>query len=181
MAQIQNYTTGLGVAAYVQVSGTGVTSAGAPGGLTGQGLGAVPSSGHPNAQYSLRLSVGATAGLAATCQLTGSVVDVSNTAVTGPTGGFLFHSYNNPSNGSPSWYKPNPFSSTEPSISYNADVASVSSSGLVTALHPGQAIVEVQAPTFGNGITGPTGPTGPDSEENIPEMVFAQIIVQVQP
>ena len=66
-----NPTTGLGVAAYVQVSGVNVTPAGgltgaptndAIGGATsgypqGQGSGAVPSANHPVAQYALTLSL----------------------------------------------------------------------------------------------------------------------------
>jgi hypothetical protein len=79
--------------------------------------------------------------------VTAQLKDVSNSAYT-PVGNIVVKSYNNPSAGSPAWYRPSNFAG------YSADVASVSEATVsvgnevftITALHPGQAIVEVPVP-----------------------------------
>lgn len=164
-----NPTDGLGVAAYVQVSGTGITNcsggSGTAQGTNGQGKGATPSGTSPVAQYALSMNVGGTPN-AATCQLTATAVDAKNNAYS-TVGSFIYKSYNNPSAGSPAWYNPKNFGT------YNANVASVSSSGLITAVAPGQAIIEVQFPVFDNTL-GTFSQTG-----NPQEMIYAQIVVTV--
>ena len=197
-----NPTDGLGVAAYVHVSGTNVGPAGVIPGTSngfpqGQGVGASSGTptGAPVAQYALTLSLGAKtyAGVSyhATCQLTPALVDVKNNSYS-PVGSETYISYNNPSTDgdgdAPAWYNPNPFGS------YNADVASVSSSGLITALNVGQAIIEVQFPTFDNTLSSPAAggaypgdvpSLGSNADGGTPvqfnpnEMVYAQIIVTV--
>lgn len=154
-----NPTDGLGVAAYVQVTGTNISNR-ANGGLTvgteatandttglnGQGYGAVASTNHPVAQYELQLSLsGKTIGgkaYASTCQLTTVLKDVANTTYSGTSSEVIYRSANNPSAGSPAWYRSSNFAG------YAADIASVSSTGLITALAKGQAIIEVAYPTF---------------------------------
>jgi hypothetical protein len=166
-----NPTDGLGVAAYVHVTGSGVGSIGAT--FSGQGNGASSSGVLPNAQYGLILSLSSAGGKSNTCQLTASAVDAKNNAYS-TVGSFVYKSYNNPSNGSPSWYKPSRGSSTGNSVSnYNDNVASVSSSGLITAIAVGQAIIEVQFPTFDNTIGNDANTGNPD------EMIYAQIVVEV--
>lgn len=126
-----NPTDGLGIAAFVQVAGTGVTA-----NLT-------VAANRPNpGNYKLTLSVSAS-GFPATCQLTASLVDVSNAAYT-PSGSFTYKSY-------------------------NTAQATVSGSGLITSVAAGQAIIEVQFPTFDSTTGIITG------------MEYTQIVVQVIP
>jgi hypothetical protein len=114
-------------------------------------------------------------GYAATCQLTATAVDVKNNAYT-TVNSFVYKSYNDPAAGSPAWYNPKPGTSggITGNTTYNANVASVSSSGLITALNPGTAIIEVQFPVFDNDI-GDQSNTG-----NPNEMIYSQIIVTVR-
>ena len=189
-----NPTDGLGVAAYVQVSGTNVVnnSGGAgsadggigttSGAVQGQGIGACPSTNHPNAQYLLVLSLGSKTvnGVSyhSTCQLTTALVDVSDAPYTGlqnPT----YKSYADPAAGSPAWYRPSVFSdSSSTSPAYNGSVASVSSSGLITALAVGEAIIEVQYPTFD--FEGSTADPEPSQASGDPVMmIFVQVRVVV--
>ena len=183
-----NPTDGLGVAAYVQVTGTGIHNcsggSGSANGGNGQGIGAVPATNMPQAQYSLTLSVAGTAPNSATCQLTTVLKDVANTTYT-PVGSPVYLSYMDPlaANNESTWYKPSPFVPPSSSPAYNGSIASVSSSGLITALAVGQAIVEVQFPTFDNTIGNQTGgTTNPNPTAYNPlQMIYAQIIVTVVP
>jgi hypothetical protein len=183
-----NPTDGLGVAAFVQVTGTNLSNR-ANGGLTvaseatptdttglnGQGIGAVSATpNHPNAQYELVLSLsGATVGgtvYASTCQLTTVLKDVANTTYT-PVGSPLYRSESNPSADSPAWYKPSNFAG------YTPDVASVSSSGLITALAKGQAVIEIVFATFDNTETAQGEPF--ENVTNPNDMIYARIVVNV--
>lgn len=180
-----NPTDGLDVAAYVHVTGTGITNTSGGANKTqgssastnpygGQGIGAGTSASgtKPVAQYALQLSLAAAGGLAATCQLTVVLKDVINaTYSTSNTANIKYKSYNNPDAGTPTWYNPDNYGS------YTADIASVSSSGLITALAVGQAIIEVQFPTFDDVMTPQT-----DSNTGNPTMMIScQIIVTVKP
>jgi len=182
-----NPTDGLAVAAYVQVTGTNVVNnsggvgaaQGTTGYPTGQGIGAVPSSKHPQAQYELTLSLGSKTvnGVAYsnTCQLTAVLKDVANTTYT-PVGSVVYKSYGNPSF---TGYNPsnaisgNGFLANQ--VAYSALIASVSGSGLVTALHIGQCTLGVQFPVFDNTIAA-SGNTG-----NPQEMIYVPIEVTVIP
>src|SRR5271166_404598 len=146
-------TDGLGVAAYVHLSGSSGSSVIESNGAAfpGQGTGAVPSGTRPVAQYGLTLSFSAAGGYASSLAATASLVDAQNNSYDpSDLDQFTAISYNNPSAGSPSWYNPSNFAG------YSADVASVSAAGIsgstssitITALHPGQAIVEVAFATF---------------------------------
>jgi len=180
-------TDGLNVAAYVQVTGTNISNRANGGvtvateatpndttGLNGQGIGAVASTNRPNAQYELQLSLsGVTIGgtvYANTCQLTTVLKDVANTTYT-PVGSPEYRSESNPSAGSPAWYRPSNFAG------YTPDVASVSSTGLITALAKGQATVEVIFPTFDN--TEATEGEPYDNVTNPNDMIYARIVVNV--
>jgi hypothetical protein len=183
-----NPTDGLNVAAYVQVTGTNVTNP-ANGGLTvateatpndtrglnGEGYGAVASTNHPVAQYALTLSLsGATYGGTSypnTCQLTSVLKDVANTTYTS-VGVAVYKSYGNPNAGTPSWYRPSPFAG------YAGDVASVSSTGLVTGLARGQAVIEVQFPTFDFASSVLDAEPAQASGDPV-LMIYAQILVNV--
>lgn len=171
-------TDGLGVAAYVQVAGTGITSP--SGGTTvhpgassnGQGIGATAGGTFPVAQYALTLSLSSAGGFSNTCQLTASAVDVKNNAYS-PVGSFVYTSYGDPNNAAgspPSWYKPSAFAG------YTAEIVSVSSSGLITSRGVGQAIVEVAFPTFDNTLG--NGPSDANEAEPV-NFIYAQIIVTV--
>ena len=196
-----NPTTGVGVAAYVQVTGTNITNR-ANGGLTvaseatpndttglnGQGYGAVASTNHPCAQYALTLSLsGKTIGGTAypsTCQLTTVLKDVANSTVTSSNGNSpVYLSRMDPlaANNESAWYKPSPFVPPTSSPAYNGSIASVSGSGLITALANGQAIIEVQFPTFDNTLGNQTGgTTNPNPDAYSPlQMIYAQILVNV--
>ena len=187
-----NPTDGLGVAAYVQVTGTNVTNrsggAGAAQGTAGvplgQGIGAAPSTNHPVAQYALTLSLSAATvngvSYAATCQLTTILKDVkNNTYSTSNTANTVYKSYNDPAAGSPSWYRPSPGLSGNgklgTQVAYNANIASVSSTGLVTAISEGQAAIEIQFPTFDNVMT----PEDNTETGNPTQMIYVQVLVTV--
>ena len=181
-------TDGLGVAAYVQVTGTNVvnnsggagSAQGTQGFPLGQGIGAAPSSHHPNAQYELTLSLSAATvngvAYAATCQLTTVIKDVANTTYT-PVGSPVYRSYGDPANkagAAPAWYHPSNISG------YDPNVASVSSSGLVTARHAGQTIVEVAFPTFDNTLGNAGNTSGDAGMAGEPiMMIYCQIVVNV--
>jgi hypothetical protein len=148
-----NPTDGLAVAARVRLSGTGVTQ------LAGN-------------EYEVTLSLGGTD----TVTVTVDVEDVAGSAYSN-IGEVVTKSYNNPSAGSPTWYKP---SAASPYTDQSADVASVAaatSAGdltmVVTGLAVGQAIVEFQFPTFDN-TEGDDSATG-----NPKDMIYAQLIVNV--
>ena len=189
-------TDGLGVAAFVHVSGTNVTSpsggttvhpgaVSATGLAAGQGIGATAGSGFPVAQYQLTLSVSGASGYSATETLTASLVDVSNTAYSS-TQTAVWLSYGNPSAGSPSWYRPSNGTSggITGNTTYNANVASVTALGqltaTITALNPGQCIVEVSFPTFDNTIGNQATGTSPNPQSFQPLMkIYALIVVNV--
>lgn len=114
-------------------------------------------------EYAVTLSLGSSA----TTTLSATVEDVGGNAFTsGNSNVVKFKSYGNPSAGSPSWYRPS--AGAAGPNTYNADVASVgATSGVITALHVGQCIVEASFPTF----------DGTDGED----FIYAQVIVTVTP
>ena len=162
-------------------------------GLNGQGYGAVANSdvfagpGFPVAQYALQLSLGAkTIGgtaYAATCQLTTVLKDAGNNTYSGTSGEIIYKSYGDPANkagSAPSWYNPSNFSSTAlPAQSYDPNVASVSSTGLITARNKGQCVIEVMYPTHDvdadlSGIAAVDNVTLTE-----PDYIYAQIVCTV--
>ena len=169
-----NPTDGLGVGAYVTLldNNTG------PSKLTkvGSQVALSPGNAVGGTQYAVTLSVaGLPNGTAQTCQLVPLIVDVKGntySAINTPT----YKGYGTPPN-SP-WYNPKPYSdTTSTSPAYNANVATVSSSGLITAVAPGQIIVEVQFPTFDDVMTPETN----TNTGNPTMMIDAQVIVTVVP
>ena len=213
-----NPTDGLGVAAYVVLSGTNLTnlnggSVGHPGTMgpvgangiagNGQGKGATEGGngspatapGFPVAQYALTLSLSGT-GAPTTEEVYLGCVDVENNPYAADQP-FVVRSLNNPSAGSPAWYRPSPGSSggtTGANASgYDADIASATLQDgygygygdddgvmVVTALSVGQAIVEVCYPLFdfqfANVDLVPAGKYG-----NPLQFAYAQIVVTVTP
>ena len=189
-------TDGLGVAAYVQVTGTNITNCASGGltvateatandtrGLNGQGYGAVASSSKPvgaNAQYALTLYLGGkTYGgtvYSDTCQLTTVLKDVHDVTYVSWVGSPVYKSYNDPQAGSPAWYRPS--NGTAGPETYNANVASVSSTGLITGLAVGQAIIEVQFPTF-DFVASSLDPEPTQASGDPVQMIYCQLIVTV--
>lgn len=185
-----NPTDGLGVAAYVTVSGSSGNSViansngganksmGTPGNGQGIGPGTAASGTFPVAQYSLTLSVGSNGGYVASLVALAVMKDVQNNAYT-PVNSITTKSYNNPSAGSPSWYRPSNFAGYSADVVAVSDTASISvgsESFVITALNPGQGIVEVQFPTFDN-TNGDAG----NEQENPIDMIYVQIVVTVIP
>ena len=193
-----NPTDGLGVAAYVVLSGgTGASALSNPAGgalghpgavaspINGQGIGATEGGsnsvstapGFPEAQYAITLSLSGAGSYETAAALTAALVDVKNNSYS-PSGSFTARSYNNPSAGSPAWYKPSNFAG------YSADVASasVNSYGVVTitALALGQAIVEVAFPTF-DFASAPVDPEPAQAFGNPIQMIYVQVVVTVIP
>ena len=179
-----NPTDGLGVAAYILLSGSNGSSvihnssggAGTANGNNGQGIG--PGTAGPNAQYSLTLSVAAAGGYETSLVCLASLIDVGKNAYS-PVGEIVVKSYNNPSAGSPAWFNPSNFAGYSADVASVSDTASISvgsESFVITALNPGQAIVEVQFPTFDN-TNGDAG----NEQENPSDMIYAQIVVTVLP
>ena len=174
-------TDGLGVAAYVQISGSTDGSVVGPVGTEqpGQGNGASASGSNPVAQYAVTLSVSSSGGYAQTLTATASLVDAQNNAYTPAYGDtFTAISYNNPSAGSPAWYKPSNFAG------YSADVASAAMSGgdnnstlTIAALNPGRATVEVAFATFDNTL----GDTAQPPADQPVMKIYAQVLVTVIP
>lgn len=162
-----NPTNGIGVAAFVQLSGTGITA------------NETTAANKPNpGNYTLTLSLTSAGGHQLYCTATASLVDVSDNTSTysvyDPQQNFVAESYNDPAAGSPTWYKPSAVSG------YSASVASAVASGTngstitITALAVGTAVVEVSFPTFDNTI----GASQPGQPIN---MVYTQVVVTVVP
>lgn len=198
-------TSGLGTAAVVTCSGTGLVKLGSqlsqadsaaqatapsgvqfnawfdagsfPGGAyfaASSGVGATGTA--PTAggnQYGLTLSLSAAGGFASTCQLTVQATDVAGKAVADT--GVEYVSYANPTG---AFFNPKTASTGFPVPTHtNGSVASVSGSGLITAIAVGQAVIEVQVPFALNTIG--TMSVGPQTV--VQEAVYAQIVVQVIP
>jgi hypothetical protein len=87
----------------------------------------------------------------------------------------VYRSYSDPANkagSAPVWYRPSNFSG------YDPNVASVSSTGLITARFAGQAIIEVAFPTFDNTLGNGPQVTGGLTAEPI-NMIYANVVVNV--
>jgi hypothetical protein len=167
-----NPTDGLSTAVAVQVSGTGVTALHTPGAPGTASINAGP--------YSVTLSVSAAGGNASSVVLTPVLVDAKNNSYSATSASWVYRSYNDPQ------ITESTFSSLSPSVSYTAKVASVGASGAstvtVTALAVGQAIIEVEYPTFDNtegSITvGNLG--GASAGTTVPkDAIYTQVIVTV--
>lgn len=198
-------TDGLGVAAYIALTGTNLTNR-AQGGLTvateatpndttglnGQGYGAIAgnaTSYKPVAQYHLQLSLSSASyggtSYHNTCTITAVLKDVENASYTkaSSTDKVVWKSYNNPDSGAPQWYNPSPLSG------YDGDVASAAwasdtatgGTGLITAISAGQAIIEVLFPTFNeiqNPAISPVSPTYVSPRATV-GYITVQIVVDV--
>jgi hypothetical protein len=149
-------------------------------GGNGQGVGATAGGTFPVAQYAITLSVSAAGTYETTADLTALLVDVQNNPYDpSDLDQFTAVSYNNPSAGSPSWYRPSNFAG------YSADVASVAAAGIsgstagitVTALNPGQAVVEVAFATFDNTLGNSAQPPADQPLMKI----YVQVLVTVIP
>jgi hypothetical protein len=164
-------TSGVGVAAYIQL--TDANSA--PYKLVP--LKTVATNYPSPAVYTLTLSL----ANQATDVITPALSDVANTSVSATAANWVYQSYNNPA------ITETTFSSVSPSISYTAKVASVSASGAstltVTGLAKGQAIIEVDYPTFSNSSGNLNVSLGVPPASNLlsvpKDRIYVQIIVTV--
>jgi len=200
-----NPTTGLGVAAYIQLAGTKITNpAGGstvhPGGyanpINGQGLGANAGGVFPVAQYALTLSVSGGTGVYGSYDygdpkseaVAATLVDVQNNPVTISQyyrDNFVWEAYCAPAGaGAPAWYQPN--NGSIAGKQYNAAVVTLGTSYgtydqdvVITANAVGQCIVECQYPVYDNSL-GDNDGSNPASQTPI-MMIYAQIIVTVLP
>ena len=189
-------TDGLGVAAYVVLSGgTGASALSNPAGgalghpgavaspINGQGIGATEGGsnsvatapGFPVAQYAITLSLSAAGSYETVAVLTAAAVDAKNNSYS-PNGNFTATSYNNPSAGSPAWYHPSNFAGYNPNVCSAAASSTNDATITITALALGQGIVEVAFPTFDNTIG-----TDAQAELEPQEFVYVQVIVTVIP
>jgi hypothetical protein len=176
-----NPTDGLLSAAYVQLSGTGVT---------------IPpkeppvSTNHPNAgHYEVTLSVSAANGFPSSVVVTPSLVDVSNTAYAATSTSWVYRSFNDPQITEASLpIGPGNPTNLAPKPTQTAKLASVGASGAstvtVTALSPGKAIVSAIYPSFDNtegSVTiGNLG--GPLAGTTVPkDYIFALLDVKIFP
>jgi hypothetical protein len=196
-----NPTTGIGVAAYVHVSGLNVTN---PAGgslvhpgttaspINGQGIGATAGGVFPVAQYALTLSLsGATVNgvhYNPSAELIATIVDVLNEPIT--NGGYnqtdaVWEALCAPAPNTEGWYRPNNGSSTGSATSnYNACVITLSTpygtygaDVVVTANALGQCVLECQFPTFDNTLGDNDGYTIP--EQGPVMFIYAQVVVTV--
>jgi hypothetical protein len=160
-------TDGLGVAAQIALSG----------GTGASALSTIVAA----REYAITLSVSATGTYETTAALTAALQDIKGNAYTpSASNSFVARSENNPSAGSPAWYRPSAFAG------YNADVASVAVSGgqpnatvSITALHPGTATVEVFFPTFDNTCTAQGAPF--ENVTNPNDGIYVRVNVTVIP
>jgi hypothetical protein len=165
-------------------SGGSVVHPGTSGG-NGQGSGATAGGVFPVAQYAITLSVSGAGTYETSAVLTAFAVDVQNNLYQpSDLDAFTAWSANNPSQGSPAWYNPSNFAG------YNPNVASVSAAGIsgsseaitITALNPGQAIVEVAFATFDNTLGAANSAAGADTVESQPLMkIYVSVVVTVIP
>jgi hypothetical protein len=173
-----NPTDGLGSAAFVQMSGTGVTAV-----LT-------PSANHPNpAHYRVNLSVSGANGVPSSVVVTPSLVDVANTAYGSTAASWVYRSYNDPQVTEAS-FQTGPGNPTNlwPKPTQTAKLCSVGASGAatvtVTALSPGKAVVEAVYPTFDGSIGSITvgNEGGPSAGTTVPkDEIFSALHVTIFP
>jgi hypothetical protein len=125
-------------------------------------------------QYGLTLSLSASGGFAATCQLTVQAYDEEGN--TESDTGVNYVSYADPEF---TGFSPSTASTGFPlPTNFDGSAADVSSTGLITAEAVGQAIIEVQVPFALNTLANMAG----DSQDPmVRQMVYAQIVVQVIP
>ena len=166
--------------------------------LPGAGTGAAGAT-DGTQQYGLTLSLsGKTVNgvvLASTCQLTTTILDTQDNTVAQGSLNPVFVSYADPtsttnvgSGGNANW-KPSTASTGFPlPTNFNGQCASVSSTGLITAISVGQALIEVQYPFASNtlanmGAAGFGGSlAGGDSQDPVARQeIYAQVLVQVIP
>ncbi len=154
-----NPTDGLGTAAVIILSGTGVTAINT-GGVS---------------QYKVTLSVSATVN-PATTTLTAVLKDIAGSTFTsGNSNVVKYFSYANPS--APGTTAP------AGSVSQDPNVCSVGvTSGVITALHPGQGVVEARFATTDENITySDSGGSAPAANALSPGTIYSQILVTVGP
>lgn len=155
-------TDGLGVAAYVKLSGTGITDL-----IQDNGGSEVAS------VYALTLSLSASGGHQSACVATASAVDAGGNAYT-PVGNFTAKSFNDPAAGSPAWYNPSNFAGYNPSVVSAVASSTNDATITITALAVGTGVVEVAFPTFDNTL-------GTDPQGEPKNFVYVQVQVTVIP
>jgi hypothetical protein len=169
-------TTGLSTPVYITLAGTGLT-------VTPTSAVTTPNSG----PYNVTLSVSAAGGKASSVVVTPTLVDVSNASQSATVANWTYRSYNDPQITEASIYTGSlNGANIAPKPTSTAKIASVGASGAstvtVTALNPGQAIVEINYPSFGNsgGTTSQGNLGGPSAGTAVPtNAIGTQLIVTV--
>ena len=181
MADVQEsyptQTTGLGIPAFVTLTGTGVSNANpeTPSGSLAGG----------NNTYQVTLSLSSAGGHSSTVSVTAHLKDLGGNAMASSPKTPQANSYN---------AQPTTSSGTQESypvpnatVGQVATVGSVTNNGdgtfsaTITAQHEGQAVVEFAYPAFGNGEgTISSGPVNGTNQLTWPnDMVYSQILVNV--
>jgi hypothetical protein len=116
-----------------------------------------------------------TASTATTLTLTNAAAVVETAAGTAKSfvGTVKYYSYGDPANkagSAPAWYLPSNFSG------YDPNVASVSSSGLITARALGQTVIEISFPVFDNTLG-----NSPQAQLEPINFIYTQVVVTVTP
>lgn len=168
-ADVNNQSIPTGTQAITSVAaGTGVYAGTFTGGAANAFVGlAVTIAGFTNAANNGTFMVTASTATSLTVNNSASVLETHAATAAYIVGTVLYKSYNNPNAGTPSWYKPSPFTG------YTGDIVSVSSTGLITGLAVGQAIVEVSVPVFDNSLASAFGLAG--------GAIYTQVVVTVNP
>ena len=201
-------TNGISSALSVSLSGTGLVQLGtqvqnsqttqnaaAPGtnfaawfsaaGIPGRSFAAIPGAGTGAAGavdgtqvYGVTLSVGSKGGFNPTVALTTTILDTQDNTIAQGSLTPLLVSYASPTVASNSHWNPSTASTGFPvPTNSNGQVVTVSGS-TITAVSPGQAVIDVQFPFASNTLSNMSG----DSQDPvIRQNIFAQIIVQVIP
>ena len=170
-------TTGLGIPAFIELSGTGIVNAN-PETPSGALVGG-------NNTYEVTLSLSSAGGHSSTVSVTAALYDLGATEQTSSPQTAYANSYNaypTSSSGTQESY-PTP----RATIGEVATVGSVTNSGsgsfsaTVTAENEGQAVVEFAYPAFGNSVGSiGSGPVSGSNTLNWPKnMIYAQLLVNV--
>ena len=169
-------TSGVGIPAFVELSGSGVSNAN-PETPSGSLVGG-------NNTYKVTLSLSSAGGHSSTVSVTGTLFDLAGSAQGSSPKTFTAVSYNAEPTSSSGTQESYPVPNA--TVGQVATVGSVTNAGngtcsfTTTAQHEGQAVVELQYPAFGNGETnyfgaGSGSPSLPLQNDNI----YSQILVQV--
>ena len=169
-------TSGLGIPAFIELSGSGVSNAN-PETPSGALVGG-------NNTYEVTLSLSSAGGHSSTVSVTAELFDLAGTEQLSPQTAFA-NSYNAQPTSSSGTQESYPV--PKATVGQVATVGSVTNAGsgtfsaTVTAENEGQAVVEFAYPAFGNSVGSiGSGPVSGSNTLNWPKnMIYAQLLVNV--